>query len=62
MPLTEREPKCFTTIAGKRILDWTLDAFRHNGLDRFVFIGGYLIDIVRSDYRQFEPIVFVKRS
>ena len=56
MPFTEHEPKCFTTIAGKRILDWALDAFRCNGLDRFVFIGGYLIDVVRSSYPQFQLV------
>lgn len=54
MPLTASEPKSFTAIAGKRILDWSLEAFRQNGLDRFVFIGGYLIDVVRSAYGTFE--------
>ena len=51
MPLTADEPKCFTTIAGRRIIDWNLDAFRQNGLDRFVFIGGYLLDVVRAGNR-----------
>ena len=54
MPLTASEPKSFTPIAGKRILDWSLEAFRQNGLDRFVFIGGYLIDVVRRSYDAFE--------
>ncbi len=53
MPLTAEEPKCFTRIGGKRILDWTSEAFRRNGLDRFVFVGGYLIDVVRQDYPDF---------
>jgi choline kinase len=56
MPLTASEPKCFADIAGKRILDWTLDAFRQNGLDRFVFIGGYLKDVVRSAYPAFTMV------
>ena len=50
MPLTEKEPKGFTVVAGKRILDWALNAFRKNGLDRFVFIGGYLNEMVRNGY------------
>ncbi len=53
MPLTAEEPKCFTRIGGKRILDWTIEAFRRNGLDRFVFVGGYLIDVVRQDCPDF---------
>jgi choline kinase len=54
MPYTESEPKSFTVIAGRRILDWTLDAFRTNGLGRFVFIGGYLIDSIRAGYPEFD--------
>ena len=53
MPLTAEEPKCFTRIGGRRILDWTIEAFRRNGPDRFVFVGGYLIDVVRQDYPDF---------
>lgn len=56
MPFTATEPKCFTRIAGKRILDWTLDAFRDSGLDRFVFIGGYLGDVVRRGYPEFRLV------
>ena len=54
MPLTEHQPKTFTTIAGKRIIDWTLEAFRSNGLDDFVFIGGYAIDAVRESLPDLE--------
>ena len=53
MPLTATEPKSFTTVAGRRILDWTLEAFRRNDLDNFIFIGGYLIEIVRANYPEF---------
>lgn len=56
MPFTEREPKSFTVVAGRRILDWTLDAFRQNGLDGFVYIGGYLIDVVQADYPDFRMV------
>ena len=50
MPLTASEPKCYTSVVGRRIIDWAAEAFTANGIDRFVFIGGYLIDIVKRDY------------
>ena len=34
MPTTADAPKCFAEVAGKRLLDWAVDAFRANGLDR----------------------------
>lgn len=53
MPLTAVEPKGFAGIAGKRILDWTIQAFQENGLNKFVFIGGYLKEIVSREYPEF---------
>jgi L-glutamine-phosphate cytidylyltransferase len=53
MPTTADAPKCFAEVEGKRLLDWALDAFRANGLDRVGFIGGYRIDKVREEYPQF---------
>ena len=50
MPTTADTPKCFAEVGGRRILDWTLDAFRANGVDRIAFIGGYQIDKVRAAY------------
>ncbi len=56
MPLTASQPKTFTPIAGKRILDWTLDAFQRNGLGSFVFVGGYLKHLVEAEYPQFTMV------
>lgn len=53
MPTTADTPKCFAEVAGQRILDWTLDAFRANGVTDFCFIGGYQIDKVREAYPEF---------
>jgi choline kinase len=50
--MTENQPKCYATIGGRRILDWTLDAFDQAGLTDKVFIGGYQIDMIRGDYPQ----------
>jgi len=51
--LTDDQPKCYAPIGGRRILDWTLDAFGGAGLSDSgepVFIGGYRIDQIRHDY------------
>ena len=53
MPMTASEPKGFAPVAGKRILDWILQAFRETGLDSFVFIGGYLKEVVSREYPEF---------
>ena len=50
MPLTEEAPKCYAPVAGRRILDWSLEALHGGGCDDVVFVGGYLIDRVRADY------------
>ena len=54
MPTTADAPKCFAEVAGKRLLDWAVEAFRANGLERVCFIGGYQIDKVKADYPNFE--------
>jgi L-glutamine-phosphate cytidylyltransferase len=53
MPTTADAPKCYAEVAGKRLLDWALEAFQANGLNDICFIGGYQIDKVRADYPQF---------
>jgi choline kinase len=50
MPMTADAPKCFAEVAGRRLLDWALDAFRDSGLERICFVGGYQIDRVREAY------------
>ena len=53
MPKTETAPKCFTEVAGRRILDWILLALEAGGVTEVCFIGGYHIDSVRRDYPEF---------
>jgi choline kinase len=48
--MTDDQPKCYVRVGGKRILDWTLEAFAGAGLDRPVFIGGYQIEQIKRDY------------
>jgi choline kinase len=54
MPTTADTPKCFAEVEGKRILDWSLEAFRSNGINEICFIGGYRIEKIRDDYPEFE--------
>ena len=53
MPTTADAPKCFAEVAGKRLIDWAVEAFYANDLKDVCFIGGYQIDKVRADYPQF---------
>jgi L-glutamine-phosphate cytidylyltransferase len=53
MPTTADVPKCYAEVAGKRLLDWALEAFRANGLSDICFIGGYKMEVVQADYPQF---------
>ncbi len=53
MPTTADAPKCFAEVEGQSILDWSLDAFRANGVDNICFIGGYQIDKVCERHPEF---------
>lgn len=53
MPTTADTPKCFAEVAGQRLLDWTVDAFRQNGIHDIAFIGGYQIQTVQEAYANF---------
>lgn len=50
--LTANRPKCYAPVGGRRILDWLLKSLEEAGMERPVFIGGYQIDRIRSDYPQ----------
>jgi len=53
MPTTANTPKCFAEVSGKRILDWTVEAFRQNDIHDINFIGGYRIECVQEAYPEF---------
>jgi L-glutamine-phosphate cytidylyltransferase len=53
MPTTADSPKCYAQVGGRRLLDWSVEAFGANGIDEIAFIGGYQIDKVRRDYPNF---------
>jgi choline kinase len=53
MPTTADTPKCFAEVADKRLLDWTVEAFRQSGIEEIAFIGGYRIEVVQEAYPEF---------
>jgi choline kinase len=57
--MTDSQPKCYVTVGGVRLLDWTLEAFDDAGLQQKVFIGGYQIDQIHRDYPH---LVFVHNA
>ena len=48
--MSDHQPKCYTPVGEKPILQWILEAFGGAGLGAQVFIGGYRIDQIRGDY------------
>ncbi len=53
MPTTNKRPKCFAEVGGQRILDWIMEAFAANDIQRICYVGGYQIEMIRRDYQQF---------
>ena len=55
MPLTAEQPKCFAPVAGRRILDWILEALAAGGFGprRTAFVGGYQLPHIRAAYPEF---------
>ena len=54
MPLTTSQPKGFTEIAGKSILEWTLTAFNKHGPFNYVYVAGYLKHVIKAKYTDFQ--------
>lgn len=52
--LTENQPKCFTVLHGKRLIDWQLDALRSAGADEIAIVRGYMGDSFPYDITYFE--------
>jgi choline kinase len=48
-PLTEDQPKCLLPIAGRTLLDWTIDGLRGAGCDEVVVVTGHAADAIDRD-------------
>ncbi len=53
MPYSEKVPKCFTEVNGKRIIDRILDSLYNAGVTDVHFIGGYHLDVVKKEFPEF---------
>lgn len=53
MPSTADQPKCFAKVGGRRIIEWALQAFADNGIEKICFIGGYRVQEVERIYPDF---------
>ena len=47
-PLTDEEPKCFTEVNGKTILEQTLANLEKNGIKNTVIVVGYLKELIEK--------------
>lgn len=57
-PLTDNTPKCLLKVAGKTLLQRTIDNFVTNGISDFLIVTGYLqemiIDFVKTNYPELD--------
>ena len=47
-PLTDTRPKCLLEVAGRTLLERTVDAMRQAGISEFVVVTGYRADMIRE--------------
>ncbi|MCB2204515.1 phosphocholine cytidylyltransferase family protein [bacterium] len=54
-PLTDNAPKCLLELGGRSILQRTVDNLLANGIERFVFVTGYLDDMIQEHVHRHWP-------
>lgn len=54
--MTERQPKCFVELHGKRLIEWQIDAFRQAGIDEIFIVCGYLSEVFHYPCHYFENV------
>lgn len=52
--MTSEQPKCFTRLHGRRLLDWQLTALRAAGIDEIAIVRGYKGDKFTESVHYFE--------
>lgn len=48
---TNDAPKCFTTLAGKKLIQWQIEALKIAGLDEIFAIGGYQKEKLKNEIK-----------
>lgn len=62
-PLTEEQPKCLLPIAGRTLLDWTIDGMRNAGCEEIVVVTGHAGDAIkRTDVVRVENTDFTNNN
>ena len=54
-PLTDNTPKCLLEVGGKSLLQRTIDNITSNGITDFVFVTGYLNQMIEDHVRAKNP-------
>lgn len=54
-PLTDNTPKCLLDVGGKSLLQRTIDNITSNGITDFVFVTGYLNEMIEDHVRSNNP-------
>ena len=52
--LTDHQPKCFTVLHGKRLIDWQLEALQASGIDEIAVVRGFRGDAFQYDVEYFD--------
>ena len=52
--LTGNQPKCFTELHGKRLIDWQLEALHSAGISQIAIVRGYSGDSFKFDVTYFD--------
>ncbi len=48
-PITNQRPKPMVEVGGRPIAEWQINWLKHHGVKSFLFLGGYLFDVL-EDY------------
>lgn len=52
--LTADQPKCFTEIHGKKLIEWQMDALKNSGIKNIGIVRGYLANSFNFDVAYFD--------
>ncbi len=59
-PLTDNTPKCLLDVGGKSLLQRTIDNITSNGITDFVFVTGYLNEMIEDHVRSNNPGISIE--
>ena len=54
-PLTDNTPKCLLNVRDKNLLHRTIDNVKEYGIDEFIFVTGYLENMIKEYLKENFP-------